>query len=179
MPDIPIYPEGGIRQPDGTETIAATVEDLQAAINSHGQVHGYALNRRSAANYKDGKPTRWVLQCDRHGKPPASPLGLGDGGGRTGSARSSTRRSSFQGENGGQAGCLALPECPGGAAGGGAGCTAKTAAYSQWSCGQGDGAGSGRGLKYLTMSIKHSALRKSIDPAFESTCATLYCFWKA
>jgi hypothetical protein len=72
MPNIPIYPEGGIRQPDGSESIAATVEDLQVAINSHGQVHGYALNRRCAANYKDGKPTRWVLRCDRYGKPRSS-----------------------------------------------------------------------------------------------------------
>ena len=51
---IEIYPEGGLPQPDGTVTLAANIQVLHDAINAHGKIHGYTVNRRSASNYKDG-----------------------------------------------------------------------------------------------------------------------------
>ena len=66
---IPIYPEGGIRESNGSERLAPTVDDLHKAINNHGKVHGYAVNRHQASNYRNGKPTRYTIRGDRGGKP--------------------------------------------------------------------------------------------------------------
>jgi hypothetical protein len=67
--EIPIYPEGGIRDPDSSETLAKTIEDLHKAINDHGKGYGYAVNRHNGTNNRDGKPTRFNIRCDRFGNP--------------------------------------------------------------------------------------------------------------
>jgi hypothetical protein len=66
---FPVYPEGGIRLPDGSEVPARSAIELQDAVNAHGRVNGYALRRESGANYVKGEATRYLFKCDRAGKP--------------------------------------------------------------------------------------------------------------
>ncbi|ETS88257.1 hypothetical protein PFICI_02085 [Pestalotiopsis fici W106-1] len=49
----------------------ATMEELMESLNKHAAQHGYALIRRNASNYREGKPTSYGVYCDR-GKPRAS-----------------------------------------------------------------------------------------------------------
>jgi hypothetical protein len=74
---IPIYPEGGALADDGTFEFAATVQELQNAINRHGKKHGYAVIRRQGRKKVNGSFTRWGIFCDRHGDPrPSEGTGL-------------------------------------------------------------------------------------------------------
>ncbi|ORY67480.1 uncharacterized protein BCR38DRAFT_159096 [Pseudomassariella vexata] len=60
-PLIPSPLEGG---PNGGAP-SATAEELLRSLQTHAADNGYAITRKNAANYRDGKPTRYTICCDR------------------------------------------------------------------------------------------------------------------
>lgn len=49
------------------ETIFKTFEDLLASVQKHAKDQGYGIVKLRASNYRDQKPTRYDLVCDRGG----------------------------------------------------------------------------------------------------------------
>ncbi|KAK4200531.1 hypothetical protein QBC40DRAFT_69960 [Triangularia verruculosa] len=62
---VPIIPGGGLGPPP--ESIYQTFDELLAAVQRHAKEQGYSIVKLRASNYRDGKPTRYDLVCDRGG----------------------------------------------------------------------------------------------------------------
>ena len=44
--------------------VYASIDELLEAVNSFAKAQGYAIVKRRASNYKDGRPRRYDLVCD-------------------------------------------------------------------------------------------------------------------
>ncbi|VBB87133.1 Putative protein of unknown function [Podospora comata] len=63
---VPGIPGGGGLGPP-PESIYQTFDELLAAVQRHAKEQGYSIVKLRASNYRDGKPTRYDLVCDRGG----------------------------------------------------------------------------------------------------------------
>ncbi|KAF7535193.1 hypothetical protein G7054_g5610 [Neopestalotiopsis clavispora] len=70
--ELPPPPDGG---PFGGPP-CATMEELLESLNKHAAQHGYALIRRNASNYREGKPTSFAVYCDRGKARPSKSAGI-------------------------------------------------------------------------------------------------------
>lgn len=71
-PTLPSPPDGG---PNGGPP-ASTFDELFDSLQSFAAAHGYAVTKRNAANYRDGKPTRYIVACDRGKRRVSSSRGI-------------------------------------------------------------------------------------------------------
>ncbi|KAI0880753.1 uncharacterized protein GGS22DRAFT_174142 [Annulohypoxylon maeteangense] len=65
MPTNEIAPPGSLRSPP--EAIYATFDELIGSIQRLAKDQGYGIVKLRASNYRDHKPTRYDLVCDRGG----------------------------------------------------------------------------------------------------------------
>jgi hypothetical protein len=66
MAETPTGATGPSLQPP-PEGIFRTFEDLLSSVQRWAKDHGYGIVKLRASNYRDGKPTRYDLVCDRGG----------------------------------------------------------------------------------------------------------------
>ncbi|CAI4219078.1 unnamed protein product [Parascedosporium putredinis] len=64
MPETPTAAPTLQPPPEG---IFRTFEDLLSSVQRWAKDHGYGIVKLRASNYRDGKPTRYDLVCDRGG----------------------------------------------------------------------------------------------------------------
>ncbi|KAK3989458.1 hypothetical protein QBC44DRAFT_241435 [Cladorrhinum sp. PSN332] len=66
-PQSPVQAAGGAGLAPPVDGIFASFEELLASVQRHAKEQGYNIVKLRASNYRDGKPTRYDLVCDRGG----------------------------------------------------------------------------------------------------------------
>lgn len=66
-PQSPAQATGGAGLAPPVDGIFASFDELLASVQRHAKEQGYNIVKLRASNYRDGKPTRYDLVCDRGG----------------------------------------------------------------------------------------------------------------